>query len=183
MVQKLTSLFFISIITVALFSFGVFASHNIKEYTFMIGTGFLTEFGPVISEAPNGDTIEFIGEGNFSTFPKTISGGGTFIHRNSEGEVIGTGKWTAVKLISFKPYGAGTPQGLPENFEGGRALIKVILDPDSVGESFDGTLTVTCTIGDKIPLRAEEGIRLAVREIPINFNMEKSGATLFIRNA
>ncbi len=159
------------------------ATHKNAEYTYMIGTGFLEEFGDVISKAPNGDTIEFIGEGNFSTSNKKANGRGTFIHRNSEGDVIGTGKWAATRLISFQPYGSGVPQGLPENFEGGRALVKVTLDPDGVGESFDATLKITCVIGNKIPPKAEEGIRLAVRGIPINFNEEVSGGTLFIRTA
>ncbi len=156
------------------------ARENVK-YDFMVGTGFLRDFGDVISTAKNGDTIELVGEGSFNTKPKTIIGSGTAIHRNSNGEIIGTGNWIATKLITFKSYGNGSSQGLPGNFEGGRALIKVIIDPDNVGPSFEGTLMVTCLLGDKIPPKANEGIKLAVRGIPINFNQEKSGATLFIR--
>ncbi|MBS3080179.1 hypothetical protein J4221_01800 [Candidatus Pacearchaeota archaeon] len=164
-----------------LFSPLLIANHNQVTYEYLIGNQFLEEFGPVVSMAKNGDTIELEGGGMFTLNPRTINGSGTVIHRDAEGNIIGTGKWKAIKLISFKKYGKGTPQGLPENFEGGRALIKVIIDPDDIGESFEGTLVVTCIIGDKIPKRAEEGIRLAVREVPINFNEEISGATLFIR--
>ena len=112
--------------------------------------------------------------------PKIVEGSGTFIHRNAGGEIIGAGVWTATKLISFKSYGSGALQGLPEDFEGGRALMKVYLDPNVRVPGFDGTLRIDCTLGD-VPKNAEEGIRLAVRGVPINFNKEVSGATLFIR--
>ncbi len=169
-------------IFVLIFSPLTIASHKQTSYEYMIGTGFLEEFGDVVSEASNGDTVELKGGGTFTIGPKTITGDGTVIHRDKDGNIIGTGKWVATKLIGFKSYGSGTPQGLPENFEGGRALIKIIIDLDSVGESFEGTLTITCTIGDKIPKKAEEGIRLAIRDIPINFNKEIGGGTLFIKN-
>ena len=161
----------------------VSAMHQSKEYSYMIATGFLEDHGTDIAMAGNGDTIEIMGEGNFSTGPKTINGEGTFVHKNSEGEIIGTGKWVAVKLVNFQSYGSASAQDLPAEFEGGRALIKVILDPDSTGPSFEGTLKVTCLLGDKIPKKAEEGIQLNIREIPIHFNKEVSGETLFIRHS
>ena len=181
--NKSISSFVCSVFLVLILISVVSASNPIASYDYLIGSGPIEEFGPVISIAPNGDTIELKGQGSFSTKPKTITGNGTFIHRDFEGNILGTGKWVATKLISFKPYGNGIPQGLPEEFEGGRALVKVILDPDNIGPSFDGTLTITCILGDKIPLKAKEGIRLAVREIPVNFREESSGATLFIRTA
>ncbi len=184
MVSKKSSFLFVSFIIMLLILMPfISASHPATSYNFLIGSGPLEEFGPVISVASNGDTIELKGEGTFNTKPKTIKGNGTFIHRDSEGNVLGTGKWVTTKLISFKPYGNGIPQELPEEFEGGRALIKVLLDPDETGPSFDGTLTITCTLGNKIPPKAKEGIRLAVRGLPINFNEESSGAVVFIRTA
>lgn len=169
----------------------VSASHPNIEYTWIIGAGFLEEFGPVIANASNtheGDTIQLMGQGNLSTKPKTIDGEGTFIHRDPSGNIIGTGHWQAEKLISFKSYGPGTPQGLPENFEGGRAIVRVKLHPDAGGESegshteeeFEGTLRIECAIGNHPP-KSMEGIRLAIRELKLNFNREVSGATLFIR--
>ena len=173
--------FFALVLTLSLFL--VSASHKSASYKYMIATGFLEEHGPDIAMARNGDTIELMGEGTFTTNPKTITGEGTFVHKNAEGEVIGTGKWAATKLISFQSYGDGTPQGLPAEFEGGRALVKVILDPDGIGPSFEGTLKITCLLGDKIPKKAEEGIQLAVRGIPIHFNKEVGGETVFIRES
>ena len=176
--MRIFSLF--SILALVLSLLPIVSARENVNYDFMIGTGFLEEHGPVVSMASNGDTIEFKGGGSFSTKPKMVNGNGTFIHRNSEGEIIGTGVWSAIKLISFKSYGSGALQGLPENFEGGRALIKVYLDPDLRIPGFDGTLRIDCTLGD-VPKGAMEGIRLAVRGVPINFNKEVSGATLFIR--
>ncbi len=161
----------------------VSASHHSSSYSFMLGTGFVEEHSPDTAMARNGDTIEIMGAGDFTTGQKTITGNGTFVHKNSNGTIIGKGKWIATKLISFQPYGNGTTQGAPAEFEGGRALIRVILDPDSTGPSFEGTLKITCLIGDKIPKKAEEGIQLDVRGIPIHFNKEVSGETIFIRNS
>ena len=174
---------FISILLVFAVIPSVSAHENV-DYEFLIGTGFLEQFGKVISMAPNGDTIELLGSGMLSIKPKKISGNGTVIHRDKNNNTIGTGVWHAVKLISFKPYGSGSEQGLPEEFEGGRALIKVRIlatsGPDA-GQSFDGTMRIDCTLGDKIPKKAMEGIRLAIRSAKLNFNKEVSGATLFIR--
>lgn len=152
------------------------------EYTYMIGTGFLAAFGPVISMADNGDTIELAGEGTLSIHPKSVTGEGTFIHRDSSGNIIATGTWTATKLQSFNSYGDATPQGLPSDFEGGMGLIRVHISPAFGGPGFDGVLQVDCTLGDKIPTSATEGITLAVQD-GLNFNNEISGATLFIRTA
>ncbi|MBI2631704.1 hypothetical protein HYW75_01755 [Candidatus Pacearchaeota archaeon] len=174
-------LVFLSLLFVLFFSWSVFATHTPKNYTFIIGKEPVE--GPDISMARNGDTITLTGEGTFGTFPKMATGGGTFVHKNADGDVLGTGKWAATKLISFQPYGNASAQGFPDNLEGGRVLLKVILDPDSVGPSFDGTLRITCLLGNKIPLKAKEGVRLDVRQIPINFNEEVSGETVFIRIA
>ncbi len=174
-------LFVLSFFLIVAISPLIIASHNHASYEYLIGTQFLEEFGTVIAKTNNGDMIEIKGGGNFTLNKRSVNGGGEIIHRDDHGNIIGKGKWKAVKLISFKSYGPGTPQGLPENYYGGRALIKIIIDPEDTGESFEGILTVTCTIGNMIPKKAEEGIRLAVRDVPINFRKEMGGGTLFIR--
>lgn len=173
-----TSVILFGLFFTVIFSTFVSATHNAKNYTYIIGTEPVE--GPDISMAGNGDTITLTGEGTFDT-GGMAAGGGTFIHKNAKGNVLGTGRWVATKLISFQSYGNGSTQGLPDDLEGGRALLKIILDPDSVGPSFEGTLRINCLLGNKIPPKAEEGIRLAVRGIPINFNKEVSGETVFIR--
>ena len=84
-----------------------------------------------------------------------------------------------MELLSFHSYGSGAAQGLPEEFEGGQALILVHINPDAGGPGFDAVLQVDCLLGDKIPSGAEEGIRLNVKG-GLNFNKEVSGFTIFV---
>lgn len=141
--------------------------------------------------APNGDTVELTGSGTLTIHPKSVTGGGTAVHKNRAGSVLGTARWEAVELLSFTSYGS---QGdLPPDFEGGLALIRVHLRPDSAPRLvFDGVLQVHCLVG-AFPANAayrlghppggvEEGIRLAVsRAGSLNFNEQVSGFTIFIR--
>ena len=173
------NLFLITFLVISLVLISVEAKPNV-DYDYMIGTGFLEDFGPVLAMARNGDTIEVTGEGSFSTKPKTVDGGGTFIHRDVDGNVIGEGTWTAEKLITFRSYGSGELQGLPEEFEGGRALMKIHIDPSGEGPEFDGVMRVNCLLG-KFRSKEEEGVRVFVRDARINFNEELGGGTLFIR--
>lgn len=152
---------------------------------FLIGSGFLCDLDssacPAIAMAANGDTVEVVGGGTLSIHPKSVTGGGTFVHKDPSGAVLATGTWTAIKLESFHSYGDGSAQGLPDFLFGGQANIRVWITPDGAPEGFGfrGTLTVDCTLGDKIPAGAEEGIRLNVSGL-INFNKEISGFTVFV---
>jgi hypothetical protein len=82
------------------------------------------------------------------------------------------------KTIKFVPW--GTTQGFPENFEGGKAILQVILKNNKTGQEFDGILRFECLIGE-FPASAEEGAKLWIRGGP-NFREVVSGETLFIRN-
>jgi len=182
---KLLSLFLSALLSmVMLVPAGVLADSGTVNYKYLIGTGLLCGLDasacPDISMASNDDTIEITGEGTFSVHPKSVTGGGTFVHKDSDGNILGSGTWAAVKLLSFRSYGSGAAQGLPSEFEGGKALMRVHLTPDTDGPGFDAILWVDCTLGDKIPANAKEGVRLGVRGAP-NFNKEASGFTLFIR--
>ncbi len=154
--------------------------------------GTLPVLPPNIAMAENGDTIEVSGAGTITLHPKSATGGGSLVHRAPDGTIVGTGTWEATKLLSYKSFGPVTPEQiaelaslgieLPEGSEGGRALIAVRVIPDdpSLGE-FEGTLTVVCHLGDKIPASAEEGVKLNVHDV-LNFNKIVSGAMLFIRD-
>lgn len=151
------------------------ANHETQTFDYLVGVD--PVHGPVVSMASNGDTIEIKGQGTLSIKPKSVTGGGTFVHKDPDGNVVGTGTWTAERLLTFRSW--GTSEGFPENFEGGRALIKVSLDPDGLDEEFDGRLRIECLIGD-VPGGADEGAKLWVRGGP-NFREVVSGETLFIR--
>ena len=155
----------------------VSADSGSASYDYLIGSGFICGLGPDVcpdvAKAPNGDTVAIAGAGTLSVHPKSVSGGGTFVHKNASGDVLASGTWTATKLLSFDNYGCGGP-GLPDFACGGRAQIQVHL---SVG--LDAVLWVDCVLGNP-PTGAMEGVRLNVPGI-INFNKEVSGDTLFIK--
>lgn len=102
------------------------------------------------------------------------------VHKNADGDVVGEGTWKALQLLSLQEYGCGGDV-FPDEFCGGRATIRVSIKPEGVNKLYTGILQVDCLIGDKIPERAAEGIRLAVMGGP-NFNKEVSGFTLFIKD-
>ncbi|MBI1869541.1 hypothetical protein HYS11_01075, partial [Candidatus Gottesmanbacteria bacterium] len=120
------SITFISLFVLSLFLVvGKVNAFNPTQYQYKIGTAPVA--GPVVSMAFNGDRVELTGSGNFTLTPKSVTGGGTFVHKNVNGTVIGSGTWMATRLWSFSSY--GTQTGLPSNFEGGHALIGVHLMP------------------------------------------------------
>ncbi len=174
------SIFSSVVLVLLLVSPTAFATHSHREYKYMIGTEFL--HSPVIAKAANGDTVEVVGDGMLNVDEDTVTGGGTFVHKDKDGNEIGRGNWTATSLLFFRSYGNGTLQGLPGEFEGGRAFIRVHLVAET-GEEFDGVMQVECVLG-KVPRGAEEGIRLNVKLGPgkyFNFFEKVHGDTLFVK--
>jgi len=121
---------------------------------------------PCMTQAANGATLTLQGEGTLSIHPKSVTGEGTFSYPGA------SGRFEATQLLSFVSYGTFPPP-FPQNFEGGKALIRVHL---STGR--DAVLTVECLIGNP-PGGVNEGIELAVQGGP-NFTREVSGDTLFV---
>jgi hypothetical protein len=166
----------------------VSADSETVEYDYLAGTGLLCGLPipnpcPDIAMAPSGDTVEITGEGTFTVHPNmSLAGGGTFTHKDAAGNVLGSGEWTATELISFHSYGSGEAQGLPSNFWGGQAQLRVnlIVGGAVVGE---GILVIDCELG-KVPGGAAEGVTLLVYDSPlgpIHFNKSVSGITIFLR--
>ena len=158
----------------------VLAKSGSATYDYLIGTGFLCDLDPsacpAIAMADNGDTVEITGAGTFSIHPNAVTGGGTFTHKAPGGSFSGT--WTAEKLLSFSAYGCGG-DGLPDNFCGGLAVIRVHLSP-----GFDAILKVYCELGaalstGKVPPGHSEGVTLAIDDV-INFDERISGFTVFL---
>ena len=159
------------------------ASHSAAAtFGWHIGDQFLAEanpsFGvPSVTMTYNGDTVAINGTGTLGVHPDSVTGGGMFVHRDSSGNIKFKGTWEATNLISFVSYGPGTPQGLPSNLFGGKAVIHVKL---LVGGNVvhDGILTVLCLLGEP-PKGVDEGVRLVVQGTPFNFNKQISGFTVF----
>lgn len=140
----------------------------------------LGECSPDVAMAGNGDTITIQGSGSLGIFPKSVSGGGTFVHKNSGGTVLGSGTWVATQLLNFKSYG-GFSISIDSTslfLEGGLAHIRVHVTALS-GVEFDAILTVDCQVGSPPP-SGDEGISFLVQPTGLNFNSQVSGDTLFI---
>jgi hypothetical protein len=139
---------------------------------------------PDIARASNGDTVTVRAQGDLNAADGTATGSGTFTHRNSTGGLVGSGTFTANRLIDFSFYGCDGA-GSPTNFCGGRAALAVHLVGHPAGSTAtveaDAILEVTCLFGSP-PSGAMEGIRLNVKDL-INFNKSIGGDTLFIKTA
>jgi hypothetical protein len=126
---------------------------------------------PDIARAASGDTVTITAAGMLSVHPKSVTGTGTYSSTNTK---VGSGTWTALKLLSFKSY--GTNDAVTPGASAGKALIRVQLSNGA-----KGVLRITCALpGTKVPHSFHEGVRLAVRGGP-NFNKEAGGVTIFIR--
>lgn len=126
--------------------------------------------GPDVAGAANGDILEVTGTGTLSVHPKSITGGGTFVHKDADGNVLGSGTWTATGLESFQSYGP-SPE-FPESFRAGRAVMRIRLDPEGGGSPIGGTLQLGCVLpGGEAddPGSAFEGVKVSVNGGP-NFN-------------
>jgi hypothetical protein len=127
---------------------------------------------PDIARAANGDTVTITAAGTLSVHPKSVTGTGTYSSTNTK---VGSGTWTAVKLLSFKAV--ATNDAVTPGATSGKALIRVQL---SNGKR--GVLRITCHLpGTTVPPSFHEGVRLAVTGGP-NFNKEAGGITIFIRH-
>jgi hypothetical protein len=145
---------------------------------------------PNVSEAPNGDRISVTGSGVFSIHPKSVTASGSFTHTDAGGDVVGSGTWTADKLLSFEFYGCGVVESqgvtLPPDFCGGALKLDVTLTPNGTTLALDGTLTIFCIVGPQAPSShddpSEEGIALVVPGVA-NFNKIVSGMNIYIQTS
>lgn len=193
---------FVLLIAALVLVFSIFGAASVSAdsgsatYRYLAAAGFLPEVGadlcdlgppgvtvcPAVAMADNGDTIELAGEGTLSIHPKSATGGGTFTHKDAAGNILASGTWTAMRLLSFTSYG-GAPT-LPPTWEGGQAVIRIQLDPGAPGGPvFDAILTVDCNLapfGGKAPASTVDGIRLVVKD-GLNFNKSVERFTLFVR--
>lgn len=146
-------------------------------YLFYVGGdllgGFDPTMDPVIMAADNGDRLEIRGEGDFRIWPKDVSGGGTFVHKDATGNEIRRGSWIAVEFLSFNSYGGG---GSP----GGQLGLRIDLFPAGQTAGIPGKMQVDCPLGDAPPSSMFEA-RVVFQDSGLNFNKRVQGGTLFIK--
>lgn len=160
----------------------VAAKRNSAQYVYLVGDGFLCELNPAfcpnVAAASNGDIVELTGQGTLDVHPKAVDGAGTFVHKDGDGNVVGSGEWHATQLLSFVEFGPSPV--LPQEFRTGVANIRVHMVVDGSGAELGGILRVQCRLPEvKMPPPFAEGSRLNVQD-GINFNTVVGGGTLFI---
>jgi hypothetical protein len=89
---------------------GAVADSGSATFQYLVGTGFLCMLPvpspcPDVARADNGDTVAIGGSGVLSIHPMSVTGSGTFTHRNAQGSVRATGTWTSAP--SPRPSRAG----------------------------------------------------------------------------
>ena len=166
-----------------------------RSYRWLAAAG-MTEFGllcdlptpcPDVASSTARDAIEITGEGTLTVEvdgedfdPEDATGGGSFRHVDTGGEVLGTGTWTVKKLISFEEYGAAGC--CPPTWRQGDALFEVELVSDAGGMKFDGILRVGCKLpgGGPTPAGAIEGAEISVDTVGDFVAIPEDRSTLFI---
>ena len=142
---------------------------------------------PCIAEAPNGHRLELFGEGIFKTGDEHVTGSGTFVHTDADGKPVVAGTWDATKLVGFHGYGDGTRQGTPQAYEGGKAELRIVLNPAGGGvlpgipQHEFATLIINSAIGNSIA-DPVEGVKVLV-DGALGFDKPAGGAAAFVRLA
>lgn len=158
-------------------SFSAFGQSESQNLEYLAASDFLCDLAedacPNVSRASNGDMLELTGSGTLTTHPKSVTGSGTFTHKDADGDVLGSGTWEAKELLSFRRYGSQTLQD-GTVLVGGTAVIRVLL---SAGP--DAILQIDCAIGKTPGGHSPDGVKLAIQDV-INFNKIVGGLTVFI---
>ena len=133
--------------------------------------------------AANGDIFEMHGVGTLSVREdgsRSISGGGTFIHRDEFGAVKDGGAWEARNLLMFESYGGTENPDVPTNFRAGRALMKVKLFSAADGEE-NAVVELGCRIPGNSGIPGTiEGIRVMINGGPNFTKALDPRRTLFV---
>ena len=123
---------------------------------------------------------------------------GTFTHKSTNGNVLETGVWIAIELISFRSYGIapgtflqkdrvlGRGQFGPKRFlssrvfpTGGLAVLRISLVA-TTGEVKNAILQLNCVLGDVPHERSIEGIRLSFDGSGAEFAEEAGARVMFL---
>lgn len=131
------------------------------------------------AEASNGDIIQINGEGVLTTHPKSATGNGNFVHMDEDGNILGSGTWTATGLLNFRDNGSSP--AFPETFRSGKANINIRLVAEGGAAEFDAILTVYCLLPlVEAPSSWPEAVKVNILG-GLNFSKAIQGPTIFIK--
>ena len=132
-------------------------------------------------DATTGDTVELTGSGIVKPDSGDVTGGGTFVHKNSAGTVLAHGFYVATGFVSWEPRAGTFPApndgvGHASQASAGVLVLDVQAYPDGGPPGgISGVLTIHCHFPDT-PEEDEEGFELTI--LTFHFT-QHGGVTLF----
>ena len=132
----------------------------------------------VARDARTGDTIDLTGSGQAEPGDHSAAGGGTFVHRHANGDLVANGVYVVIRFISWEKDTGTLPVadgiGHADQASSGILRMRIRAFPQG-GTPVEATLTVFCHLpGASKP--TTEGVRVQVGSF--NF-VQTSGVTLF----
>lgn len=128
--------------------------------------------------ASNGETFGIVGAGNLTLHPKSVCGGGEWIHNDANGDPIASGPWEAEQLMSFKE--CGPSPAFPPNLQfihAGKSIMRIHLGEPA---NIDAILTIYCILPEVVtPTSWSEGIKISIQEGGPNFNQVIPGGAFY----
>ena len=132
-------------------------------------------------DATTGDTVELTGSGIVKPDSGDVTGGGTFVHKNSGGTVLAHGFYVATGFVSWEPRAGTFPApndgvGHLSQASAGVLVLDVQAYPDGGPPGgISGVLTIHCHFPNT-PEEDEEGFELTI--LTFHFT-QHGGVTLF----
>ena len=132
-------------------------------------------------DATTGDTVELTGSGIVKPDSGDVTGGGTFVHKNSAGTVLAHGFYVATGFVSWEPRAGTFPApndgvGHLSQASAGVLVLDVQAYPDGGPPGgISGVLTIHCHFPNT-PEEDEEGFELTI--LTFHFT-QHGGVTLF----
>jgi len=166
---------------------GFAAGRSTASFQFLVGAGPICSLAvpnpcPDVSMASNGDTVTVSGQGTLSILAKSVTGGGTFVHKRAGSEVA-HGVYTVTGFQSFKAAGGSlAPTGLIDGIGTikqtmGGVLMMHVKAVASNGRALSGVLGVHCALPG-VEFHIEEGVTLSMPGVNLNAT-QAGGFTLF----
>ena len=153
---------------------------NLRWDLIAVGGGVIVPTGTDVStDASSGDTVRVTGSGFARPDEGKASGGGTFLHRRSDGSEVAHGVFIVTGFNSFTDLGGSLAHtGLTDTIgklkqtTGGTLSLNIRV----AGAPVTGVLEIHCTLPGGRP--DTEGVRLVVAQFGLDFR-QTTGSTLF----